>query len=191
MRRLLLIPFFALLSLTPVFAQTPQLPRPAPALEVTLPNGNKVSLAKYAGKVCVVEFLFTTCPHCQESARMFRGLLQQYAPQGLNVIGAAFNDNAMLLVPDFSKQYAGDAFPIGVVPRDKVFQFMNFSMMARISVPMFALIDKKGNIRYQSFLDGSDNLHSEPRMRQAIEELLKESVSTGAKKAPTTSKKTD
>jgi peroxiredoxin len=190
MRRLLLIPFFVLLSMTSLFAQAPQLPRPAPALDVTLPNGSKVSLSKYAGKVCVVEFLFTTCPHCQESARMFRGLLQQYASQGLNVVGAAFNDNAMLLVPDFSKQFAGDAFPIGVVPRDKVFQFMNFSMMARISVPMFAVIDKKGNIRYQSFLDGSDNLHSEPRMRQVIEELLKESV-PGAKKATSTSKKTD
>ena len=190
MRRLSSIPVFVFLTMSALEAQTPQLPRPAPPLEVNLPNGSKLSLSKFAGKVCVVEFLFTTCPHCQDSARMFRGLLQQYAPQGLNVVGAAFNDNAMLLVSDFSKAYAADAFPIGVVPRDKVLQFLSFSMMARVSVPLFAVIDKKGQIRYQSQLDGSDNLHSEARMRQVIEELLKEPVS-GAKKAAGTSKKTD
>jgi peroxiredoxin len=191
MPRLSLIPIFVLSSLLPLTAQPPQLPRPAPPLEVSMPNGSKLSLSKYAGKVCVVEFLFTTCPHCQESAKMFRGLMQQYAPQGLNVVGAAFNDNAMMLVPDFSKNFAADSFPIGVVPREKVFQFMNFSMMARISVPMFAVIDKKGQIRYQSALDGSDNLHSEPKMRQVIEELLKEPANGVSKKATGTSKKTD
>ena len=53
----------------PLAGQEPKLPRKAMPLEIAMPDGTKLSTAKYAGKVCAVEFLFTTCSHCQEIGR--------------------------------------------------------------------------------------------------------------------------
>ena len=50
--------------------------------------------------------------------------------------------------------------------------------------PLVAFIDRKGNIRYQSNPVGTEVLHSEARMRQIIEELLKEPAGTMSKAAP-------
>ena len=164
----------------PLAAQEPKLPRPAMPLEVVMPDGTKLNTAKYAGKVCVLEFLFTTCPHCQETSRHLSELNREFGPRGLQPIGAAFNEGAMMLVPAFVRDFKVN-YPVGVVSREKVLEYLQFSPVARITVPMVAFIDRRGNIRYQSNPFGQEVLHNEQRMRQIIEELLKEPAAAQSK----------
>lgn len=65
MRKAILI---SALALVPVFAA--EVPRKAPELVVQLPEGGQKLLSDYRGKVVCVEFLFTTCPHCQHSSQV-------------------------------------------------------------------------------------------------------------------------
>ena len=49
-----------------------EVPRQSPEYALTLPGGQQELLSKYKGKVVAMEFLFTTCPHCQKSATFCR-----------------------------------------------------------------------------------------------------------------------
>lgn len=157
----------------PLAAQEPKLPRKAMPLEIAMPDGTKLNTSRYAGKVCVVEFLFTTCSHCQDASRHLSALNREFGPRGLQPVGAAFNEGAMMLVPAFVKDYNVN-YPVGVVSREKVLEYLSFSTMVRLSVPLVAFIDRNGNVRYQSNPTSAEALHSEQRMRQIVEELIKE-----------------
>ncbi|HUQ95195.1 MAG TPA: TlpA disulfide reductase family protein [Bryobacteraceae bacterium] len=172
MRRAFLAGLCAFVATLPAVSQS-KTPRPAMPLEISMPDGTKHTLAQYAGKVCVVEFLFTTCPHCQESAKVLSRLNFQFSSKGFQALGAAFNDNAMMLIPEFVRNFNVN-YPVGVAPREKTIEFLGYNMMSRLMVPQIAFIDRKGIIRYQSSLDGNEHLHDEKRMREIIEELLKE-----------------
>ena len=81
-----------------------EVPRQSPEYALTLPGGQQELLSKYKGKVVVLEFLFTTCPHCQKSATIFSKLQQEYGPKGFQALGVAINPNPDLA--GFARQYA-------------------------------------------------------------------------------------
>lgn len=162
------------------------LPRAAAPLEIVQPDGSKFGLSKYAGKVVCVEFLFTTCPHCQETSKILTRLHKEYGPRGFQPIGVAFNEGAMMLVPEFVRQF-GASYPVGVASRDSVLSFLEYSQMTRLMVPQVAFLDRKGTVRLQSSNSGEEVMHSEANLRKHIEELLKEpttAAKTPAKAAP-------
>ena len=66
-------------------------PRPAPPLNTITPTGKRVSLSDFRGKVVVLEFFLTDCPHCQNSARNIMTFYEQWKPRGLEVLGVAIN----------------------------------------------------------------------------------------------------
>jgi peroxiredoxin len=174
---------FTALSL-PACAQAA--PRKAPDLTITEPSGKQIPLASLKGKVCVIEFLFTTCPHCQKESQLLSKLQQEYGPRGLQVLGVAVNDNAAVLVPAFVQQF-GVNYPIGYAPNDTMTSFMQISAMERWSVPQVAVIDRKGMIRAQTPYNGDPNLQTESYMRNLIETLLKEGGATSKSGKPTSS----
>ncbi len=183
--------FFSVACLTAfisagAMAQTmPAVPRPAAELKFHLVDGTPVTLSKYKGKVCVVEFLFTTCPHCQQTSQVMSNLYTEYGPKGFQPLGVAFNEQAIMLLPDFIKNFRVN-YPTGVAPREKVLEFLGHSSTARMMVPQVVIIDKKGAIRFQSSVDGNENIHAERSLRDKIEMLLNE----GAPKSTAAPKKT-
>src|SRR5436309_856742 len=72
----------------------PPVPRTAPQLTLRDTAGNPLSLGSYAGKVLLVQFLYTTCPHCQAASRSFNALQHELGSRGLQVVGVAFNEEA-------------------------------------------------------------------------------------------------
>lgn len=60
----------------------------------TLPdlNGNKVSLSSYKGRPLVVDFWATWCGPCKVEIPWFEKLHDQYASQGLEIIGVSADD---------------------------------------------------------------------------------------------------
>lgn len=169
-----------------------EVPRQSPEFVLNYPGGKQDLLSKQRGKVVLVEFLFTTCPHCQHTAGIFSKLQADYGSKGFQAIGVAFNDMAQMLVPDFIRDY-GAKFPVASAGREQVMSYLSLSAMERFVVPQIVLIDKKGVIRAQSPPLGDPKLQDEANLRTQIEALLKEgaapTTSSAAKPAATVAKK--
>jgi len=138
-------------------------PRPAKEFTVAPPQGQQILISSLKGKVVVVQFLFTWCPHCQAFSKVLTQLNNEYASRGFQALGVAFNDQ-----PDspedrvplkdkvlaYTKEYAG--FPVGVSSRTPVLSYLGISELERIGVPQIIIIDRKGVIREQSPTHAAD-----------------------------------
>jgi cytochrome oxidase Cu insertion factor (SCO1/SenC/PrrC family) len=163
----------------PLFAQSA--PRKAPEFAFSIPGQGQKLLSQYRGKVVALEFIFTTCPHCQAAAKVMTKFQTDYGSRGLQVIDVAVNPNADLLVGDFARDFHVN-FPVGWALRNQAASFMKFSSSYFV-VPQLALIDRKGVIRYQTTATETpawDKLMKESSLKQKIQELLSEGSSASA-----------
>ncbi len=167
--------------------------RKAPELAFTLPGQGDKLLSQYRGKVVALEFILTTCPHCQEASRVMTQYQQEYGARGFQAIDLAINaldegrqpDQASLLTETFANNFQV-GFPVGFIGRDPMMSFMGFSIIDRMVVPQLALIDRKGVIRYQTPAGSNDEygkLMNPNTIRQHIEELLAQPVSAAGHRA--------
>jgi len=170
----LLIWFAALAVLgTSTFAADQESVRKAPELAFSIPGQGQKLLSQYRGKVVALEFIYTTCPHCQAASRVMSKLQQEYGPRGFQVLDVAVNPNADLLVENFAKDFQVN-FPVGWTSADQMTSFMGFAN-GRFVVPQLALIDRQGNIHYQTPATEDENwdkLMKEDAIRAHIEQLL-------------------
>ena len=147
--------------------------RKAPELAFSVPGQGQKLLSQYRGKVVALEFIFTTCPHCQAASKVMTQFQSEYGPRGLQVIDVAVNQNADLLVENFARDFHVN-FPVGWTPSNEMLSFMGFSD-GRYVVPQLVLIDRKGFIHYQTPAKEDENwdkLMKEDAIREHIEELL-------------------
>lgn len=156
------------------FADALENVRKAPELSFTVPGKGPELLSQYRGKVVALSFIFTTCPHCQAESKYLTKLQSEFGSKGLQVIAVAVNPNADLLVENFAKDFQVN-FPVGWTPSDQMQTFMGFSSQ-RYVVPQLVLIDRKGNIHWQTPAttdDGTwEKLMNQDAIRQHIEDLL-------------------
>jgi peroxiredoxin len=148
-------------------------PRKSPEFTITEGPGKATLLSSYRGKVVVLGFIFTTCPHCQVFSAAMERIYKDLGPRGFQPIDIAWNQNAQTLTSGFIRQNAL-TFPVGYSEYDPVMSFMGFSIMDRPVVPLVVVIDRKGMIRAQSPPQGDANLQDEAKLRVIIEGLLKE-----------------
>jgi thiol-disulfide isomerase/thioredoxin len=168
-------------------------PRPAKEFAVVTPQGQQILISSLKGKVAVVQFLFTWCPHCQAFSQMLTQLNTEYGPRGFQALGVAFDDvDPKDPVPlkdkaaAYAKQYAG--FPVGYSTRSTVLSYLGISELERIGVPQIMVIDRKGVIREQSTSQGGGPLGDPAHLKPLIESLLAEGA--GAKAPAKSEKKT-
>jgi thiol-disulfide isomerase/thioredoxin len=162
-----------------LFAADADLPRKAPELAFTVPGQGDKLLSQYRGKVVALEFILTTCPHCQAASHLMSQLQQEYGSRGFQALDVAINGvdegrtpaQANELVQAFINNNQA-SFPVGWTPREQMLSFTGFSITNRFVVPQLILIDRKGVIRYQTPPLGDPNATQESTMRQRIEELL-------------------
>jgi len=161
-------------------ASAQQVPRPAGEFAVSTTNGGQVLLSTYSGKVVVLAFMFTTCPHCQHTSQILSGMQKEYGDRGLQILGAFFNDNAAQLIPGFITQFQ-PMFPVGYATRDQVNDYLQHPPGKPTYVPELVFIDRNRQIRGQ--FTGTDDFFKdqETSIRNLVESLLKE---------PATAKKT-
>jgi len=162
----------ALVLCIPALAAGPT-PRPSPDFTIHLTPTTQASPKQYTGKVVLLAFIQTTCPHCQQSMPVLSGLQRQYGPRGFQILAAAFNNKADTLVPGFIHQYQPN-FPVGWASDPEVRTYLNHSVMAPLYVPSMVFIDRKGMIRHQ-YLGGDPFFNDqEKNLRETIEEMLKQ-----------------
>jgi thiol-disulfide isomerase/thioredoxin len=174
---------FVLVAMGAVALAAATVPRPAPPLDVVdSTTGKHIVLSNYKGKVVVIQFLLTTCSHCQEFSRVLDRLQAEYGPKGFQAIGAAVNEATPEMAKDYHAQYA-QAFPVGPLLRDPLNLFMSLSVMDRPGFPQIAVVDRKGQIREQSSNDinAPAPLQNEAYLRAFVEKLLSESASGSSK----------
>src|SRR3712207_6086797 len=100
------------------------IPRPAPELNISTPNG-PVQLSKYKGKVVALEIISTTCPACQKSAGLMSKMNTGFGSKGFQPLAMAINPDAN--VPEFTRNF-GVNFPVGTGKRDDAYSFLQMSV---------------------------------------------------------------
>lgn len=164
------------------YAASP-VPRPAQQLEIVDSSGKHL-LSSYKGKVVVVQFLLTTCPHCQAFSQILTKLQTEYGRKGFQALGAAVNEATPEMAKQYAAQYAPN-FPVGPLNHDLVYTFMSFSVMERPGFPQIAVIDRKGQIREQTSTEEiAQPLQNEAHLRGLVEKLLAEGAAVSGAKAP-------
>ena len=157
-------------------------PRKAPELAFTVPGQGQKLLSQYRGKVVALEFIATTCPHCQDASRVMTRFQQEFGSRGFQALDVATNalddspdpNNANAVVAKFVKDFQV-GFPVGWATRDQFMSFMSFSVLDRVVIPQLVLIDRKGIIHYETPAGSTperESLMKEDAIRQHIEELL-------------------
>lgn len=177
----------------PAFAQTgppARVPRPSPEFVIQMVNSKPKLLSEFKGKVVCVEFLLTTCPHCQNASQILQKLYQEYGPRGFQPVGIAINpeteDMAKLLVPSYQQSFKL-TWPIGWSKREPVYDYLERPQLYQLFMPTMVFIDKKWNIRAQHIGNEDFFKEEEKNARAMIEKLLAEN---GKSSAPVSKKKT-
>ena len=156
-------------------------PRKAPELAFNRPGQGQVLLSHYRGKVVALEFILTTCPHCQAASKTMTKFQEEYGPRGFQALDVAINgldenrtpDQADTLVKTFQTNFQV-GFPVGWSARDQMMS-LGFSLADRMVVPQLVLIDRKGYIHYQTPANNNEEwtkIMNDDALRQHIEELL-------------------
>lgn len=142
---------------------------PSPEFAFNVPGEGQHLLSQYRGKVVALEFILTTCPHCQAASHVMNEMQRRYASRGFQAIDVAIDPNADLLVENFAKSYQVK-FPIGWASIDQMMNYMGFR--GRPVVPQLVLIDRAGNIRYTTPRLGDPESMKQEVLSSRIEELL-------------------
>lgn len=143
--------------------QHPLLGAAAPAFDLASPDGKqKVSLAKYAGKVTVVDFWATWCTPCHESFPAYQRISQKY-DGAVQVIGISVDEDASG-IPKFVKE-TGATFSIAWDDGQ-----ITSKSYQPATMPTSYVIDKTGIVR---FVHSGFHSGEEQQLESEIDSLLK------------------
>lgn len=149
------------------------LAREAPDLLLADATGKPFRLSHHRGKVVALEFMLTSCPHCQNTAKLMSRLQREFGPRDFQAISLPFNDDAPVVAPRFASEHQL-IHPVVAIERSQVYEFAQLSMVARHSVPILVFVDRRGRIRAQFEGDADFFQSEEVNFRAKILELLKE-----------------
>lgn len=147
-------------------AQGP-VPRPAPELKIVEASGKTMMLSRLRGRVVLLAFISTQCPHCQKASVIFEQLSHEF-PGRLQVAEVAFDEGGNTAA--FAKKFSL-SFPVGAATSDQVHDFLGLERGARLGTPQVVAIDGHGLIRAQSERLGSPLLQTHDYLRQLIEAM--------------------
>ena len=152
-----------------------ELPRQAGEWAIQTVDGKQIRIGSYRGKVVVLAFILTTCPHCQKTVGILSKLQPEYAPRGVQILASAAEAGAKTSVPGFVQNFH-PPFPVGY--NDDAQKLLDFWQYARARFPLMPivlLIDRQGNVRFEH--EGHDDKffgdQQEQNFRTELDELLK------------------
>lgn len=156
----------AMLSPVKQAHEQPIPPKLAP--DFSLPNyqgGGNVRLSDLKGKVVLVNFYETSCPHCQHEMGDFNRVYRELKPRGFEIVGISLDQDGLL---DGAQQVSTIAHRFKVTYPLLIGNEMVADRYGGInSVPMSFLVDRQGRL-IRSF---SGAVEAE-RLKQAIVPLL-------------------
>ena len=184
---------FAVLLLAAVasVAAAPQVARPFTIQRLGgTPN---VKVETLRGKIVVLAFVSTTCPHCQELTKELVAMSKEYSQRGVQFLECAMNPEAEHDLPNFIRQLQVP-FPVGFSDREKVYAFVGRSAVDNrmFYVPHLVFIDRNGMVRGDYPGESDFIAHAAENTRTELDKLLKPAApgaaAAGAPKTSTTGK---
>ena len=117
---------------------------PAPDFEVTDLSGATQKLSSYQGKVALVQFWATWCPHCRSDLSMVKDLHARYQKLGLQVLAVSVDEDLTKLQA-FVKQ-EGILYPVVAARAQPAATASLSDLYETNGVPAYFLIDTRGVI---------------------------------------------
>lgn len=168
-----------------------EIPRKPPDFAISMNDGKQLLISQYKGKVVVLAFVLTTCPHCQRAVGFLTADQNEFGPRGLQVLACAVESHSDQAVPGFIRQFH-PSFPVGFnLDQAKVLGYAQHPLTQIPHMPIMLFLDREGIIRAQyegdsAFLNMEtmgQNIHKE------IEDLLNAPPPAAARKAATPKKR--
>lgn len=129
--------------------------RPAPDFRLNDSAGRPVSLSEYRGKVVLVEFLSTTCPHCQKLAPVLDSIYTRFKGK-VAVVGIATFPATAQTVAAFVQTYKV-SYPVLIDPTNKAtLDYLKPPPDRGFSIPHLFVVDQAGYIR-DDFIQNPSN----------------------------------
>jgi thiol-disulfide isomerase/thioredoxin len=153
--------------------------RSSPAFSIMRIGSAPLKVSQYKGKLVVLAFIYTTCPHCQHLTTTLNQVAKDYASRGVQVLECAFNDDAVQTMPEFLKQF-NPAFPVGFATRASVMSYLQYSLndAKPLYVPHLVFIDRAGIIRGDYPGEGPFFQDPDGNIRKKLDQMLKGSAAT-------------
>ncbi len=153
-----------------------ELTRPAPHVVFKTPSGQPISVERFRGKVVLLKFFLTDCPHCQRTTALIMPIYREWKSRGLEVLGVAINPDARERIPAFAQRF-NVTYPLAVGDVGMIPTFSDLSAVQKVSVPYIFMIDRQGNLRYEH--PGGDSSFYDPakeeaNLRAELDKLLRE-----------------
>lgn len=121
--------------------------RPAPAFRLPDSRGRAVSLSDFKGKLLLIEFMSTTCPHCEKFAPVLESVLTRFKGRVGVISIATYPDNTGTVAQFIKTHKVG--YPVLLDPQHSAaMEYLkppppNYGF----SVPHLFLVDQSGYIR--------------------------------------------
>jgi len=148
--------------------------RPSPPFSILRTGATPIRLSQYRGKVVALAFIQTTCSHCQQFTTILNILAREYAPRGVQFLECAFNDDAVVTMPEFLERFA-PPYPVGYSSQAAVMTYLQRSIIdpRPVYVPHVVFLDRAGIIRAEAAGQSEFFRNPEASMRVELEKLLK------------------
>ena len=146
-------------------------PASAPAVSIAFEDGTVTPLARYAGKVVLIDFWASWCAPCARSFPALDGLYREFHDQGLEVVAVNVDEDRRAAQAFLAKH--PHVMPIGFDPKGSLPSAFHAEAM-----PASFLVDHSGVIRYShaGFTDTTLDAY-----RREIHGLLLEAALQGTK----------
>jgi peroxiredoxin len=147
-------------------------PRPAADIPIPTSDQKKIRLKQYRGKVVILVLISTTCDDCIKTLAILNKMQKDFGPRGLQMIGAAINDNAAYSIGPFVQRYR-PSFPMGSLGREDAIKMADIPPNTRPFVPVVLFIDRQGTVRLQYYGNDPVLKEQEKALRAIADSLLK------------------
>jgi len=140
-----------------------------------------ITLASYRGKVVMLIFISTGCPHCQDLTKELIPIANEYSPRGVQILECAVNGDAEQAVPGFVARFK-PPFPVGYNTQAAVDEYLQRSMLMTFYVPHAVFLNRSGKI-VDDYPGESDFMKNPDTNTRAELDKLLAPAATAAKKA--------
>jgi peroxiredoxin len=162
-------------------------PRPLANVTVHTPDLKGVDLKKFHGKTVALVIFSTTCKDCISILQMMDKIQTDYGKQGLQVVGAAGDDNAKYMIGSFIARYR-PSFPIGYLSKEEIIKVADVPKDVRPVAPIILFIDRWGMVREQYYGDSPVFKDADRALRALCQSMIRVTPA-GTTEAPTRARK--
>jgi cytochrome c biogenesis protein CcmG/thiol:disulfide interchange protein DsbE len=137
----------------------------APGFSLPSPEGRRISLSDFRGKVVLVHFWATWCPPCVEELPALDALFRAVANKEVKVLAVSLDEGGADAVAAFLKRHAL-TLPVLLDPERTV-----AGLYGTFKLPETYIVDRRGVVRYKAI---GPRDWGDPAMKKIVQGLLDE-----------------